>query len=326
MNIIVQLRQVINDIQTFTDVDECVAFINDIIDKKICLVSSGALGHTIVPIIHDKAQISDIYIFCGNKILHEQWTQQWSKVKGVFTDISLICESLTQATQNSESMSFIETIDDTSNINLNKLDQSFMYTQLLKEILLTIDFEQEYFNDFLIFCREYFADNNIELNNVDKIEKEYQDQQSIWWYTYNCFLCSMSNKALHTMEIDLIIKLGVFIRDLHQHIANLHSEQYGDHHQSKTFTVYRGQGLSQIDFDQLAKKYGGLLSFHSFLSTSEDRNVALAFARQSIEISYLIGILFTVEPAYKSLVGESKSGSYIRTAPLSELYVKQCNN
>ncbi|CAF1452209.1 unnamed protein product, partial [Adineta steineri] len=306
MNIIVQLRQVINDIQTFTDVDECVAFINVITDKKICLVSSGALGHTIVPIIHDRAQISDIYIFCGNKILHEQWTQQWPKVKGVFTDISLICESLTQAIQdydqNSESMSFIETIDETSNINLNKIDQSFMYTQLLKEILLTIDFEQDYFNDFLIFCREYFADNNIELRNVDKIEKEYQDHQPIWWYTYNCFLCSMSNKALHTMGIDLIIKLGFFIRDLHQHIVDLHSKQYGDHHQSKTFTVYRGQGLSQTDFDQLTKKYGGLLSFHSFLSTSKERNVSLAFARQSIETSHPIGILFImkIDPSISS--------------------------
>ncbi|CAF1343275.1 unnamed protein product [Adineta steineri] len=92
------------------------------------------------------------------------------------------------------------------------------------------------------------------------------------------------------MEIDLIIKLGFFIQDLHQHIANLHYEQYSDHHQSKTFTVYRGQSLSQM-----AKKYGGLLSFHSFLSTSKDRNVSLAFARQSIETSHPIGILFIMK-------------------------------
>ncbi|CAF4073660.1 unnamed protein product, partial [Adineta steineri] len=34
MNIVAQLQQIINDIRTFTDVDECVAFINDITDKK----------------------------------------------------------------------------------------------------------------------------------------------------------------------------------------------------------------------------------------------------------------------------------------------------
>ncbi|CAF4016155.1 unnamed protein product [Adineta steineri] len=299
MNTIVQFREVIDDIQTYTDVDECVAFINDIRDEKIFLISSEALSQIIVPIIHNKTQVSDIYIFCGNKTEHEQWIQQWLKVKGVFTNISSICELLSQAAedcdQNSISMSFVETIDNTSNINRNELDQSFIYTQILKEILLTIDFEEDYYNDFLLFCREYFVNNNIELRNVDKIEREYHEHKPVWWYTYNCFLYSMSNKSLRTIEIDIIIKLGFFIRDLHQHIADLHSEQYSDHHHSETFTVYRGQGLSLTDFDQLVEKRGGLLSFNSFLSTSEDRNVSLAFARRSIQASDLIGILFIMK-------------------------------
>ncbi|CAF3799542.1 unnamed protein product [Adineta steineri] len=299
MNTIAELQHVVNELQTFTDIDKCVAFINDMADERIFMISSGVLGQTIVPIIHDKRQISAIYIFCGNKTVHEQWTQQWPKVKGVFTDISPICDSLKQAAedcdQNSVSMSFAKTSDGTSNKNLNELDQSFMYTLILKEILLTIDFEQECFNDFLTYCRKHFANNNIELRHIDKIENEYQDHQPVWWYTYNCFLYSMLNRALRTMEIDLIIKLGFFIRDLHQHIAKLHSEQYSDHHQSKTFTVYRGQGLSQTDFDQLKKENGGLLSFHSFLSTSKDRDVSLGFARRSIETSHLIGILFVMK-------------------------------
>ena len=37
--------------------------------------------------------------------------------------------------------------------------QSFMYTQILKEILLTIDFEQEHINEFLTYCREQFVGN-----------------------------------------------------------------------------------------------------------------------------------------------------------------------
>ncbi|CAF0860698.1 unnamed protein product [Adineta steineri] len=299
MNTIVQLRHVVNDILTFTDVDECIASINDMTDERIFMISSGALGQIIVPIVHDKSQINAIYIFCGNKTVHEQWTQQWSKVKEVSTSILPICDSLKQAAedcdQNSVFMSFVKTIDGTSNKNLNELDQSFMYTQILKEILLTIDFEQECFNNFLTYCREHAADHNIELKHVDKIEKEYHDHQPVWWYTYNCFLYSMLNRALRTMEIDLIIKLGFFIRDLHQHIAKLHSEQYSDYHQSKTFTVYRGQGLPQTDVDQLTKAYGGLLSFHSFLSTSKDRDISLGFARRSIETSHLIGILFIMK-------------------------------
>jgi hypothetical protein len=54
----------------------------------------------------------------------------------------------------------------------------------------------------------------------------------------------MLNRALRLMEVDLIIKMGFFVRDLHQHIAALHAEQYCGHHQSGSFIVYRGQGLS----------------------------------------------------------------------------------
>jgi len=295
---ITKLRQVVNAVQTFTNADECIAFITNIEDEKIFMISSGKLGETTVPIVHDKPQLSTIYIFCGNKTRHECWTQQWPKVKGVYTDITPICEALEQAAQdcdqNSVSISFVKITEGASKQNLDQLNQSFMYTQILKEILLTIDFEPESFNDFLTYCREYFVDNSIELKNVDKIEKEYRNHQPIWWYTYNCFLYSMLNRALRTMEVDLIIKLGFFVRDLHQHIDYLHSAQYTGHRRSRNFTVYRGQGLSHIDFNQLMKAQGGLLSFNCFLSTSKNRNVSLAFARRSSVISHMMGILFVM--------------------------------
>jgi len=61
----------------------------------------------------------------------------------------------------------------------------------------------------------------------------------------------MVNRALRLMEVDLIIELGFFIRDLHNYIVTLHAEQYGGHHHPDSFIVYRGQGLSQTDFDKL---------------------------------------------------------------------------
>jgi tetratricopeptide (TPR) repeat protein len=170
-----------------------------------------------------------------------------------------------------------------------------MYTQILKKILLTIDFEQVHFNEFLIYCREQLAGNNAELENVEKLCKEYRDHQPIWWYTYECFLYSMLNRALRRMEVDLIIRMGFFVRDLHNHIVELHSEQYSEQHQSDSFTVYRGQGLSQIDFDQLKATQGGLLAFNNFLSTSHNRNVSLDFARRTTNTSNLVGVLFVMK-------------------------------
>jgi hypothetical protein len=65
----------------------------------------------------------------------------------------------------------------------------------------------------------------------------------------------MLNRALRLMNVDIIIKMGFFI----------------DHHSANSFTVYRGQDMSKVDFEQMVKTKGGLISFNNFLSTSKRR-------------------------------------------------------
>jgi hypothetical protein len=96
------------------------------------------------------------------------------------------------------------------------------------------------------------------------------------------------------MEVDLIIKMGFFLRDLHNHIAALNVEQY-DEKKPNSFMAYRGQGLSETDFDQLMETQGGLLAFNSFLSTSTNYDVSLGFARRTIAASSLVGVLFILQ-------------------------------
>jgi hypothetical protein len=117
--------------------------------------------------VHDKPQVNTIYIFCGNQAYHEKWTKEWPKVAGVYTHITQICEALKQATQdcdhNSISITFAKKTDGATNANRDTLDSSFMYTQILKEILLTIDFDEGHIKEFLTYCRQQFADNDVEL-------------------------------------------------------------------------------------------------------------------------------------------------------------------
>jgi hypothetical protein len=303
---ITQLRQVGNTVNTFTDADKCIDFITDIEEKKTLLIVSGSFSQVIVPVVQDISQVRSTYILCQNKSQHEQWALQWSKVKGIFTDTTSICEALKQTVQNYNqnlvSISFIKTSDKDSKQNLDELDQSFMNTQILKEILLTIDFQQEHVNEFLESCRKQFVVDPVELKHIDQLEKEYHHHQPVWWYTSDCFLYSMLNTALRTMDVELIIRMGFFVRDLHKHIAELHSKQYTGQNQSNSFTVYRGQGLSETDFGQLMKTKGGLMSFNNFLSTSLDRAVSLAFAESNESNGDFIGILFeiTVNPSILS--------------------------
>lgn len=146
-----------------------------------------------------------------------------------------------------------------------------MYTQILKKILLTITFNDGHIKDFLTYSRIELDGNYKELRNVDKIEKEYRKHEPVWWYTCETFMYSMLNKALRTMDVEIIVQMGFFVLDLHNNIAVLHSKQFNGYNSSNSFTVYRGQVLPNIDFDQLKNKHGGLLAFNNFLSTSKNR-------------------------------------------------------
>ena len=104
------------------------------------------------------------------------------------------------------------------------------------------------------------------------------------------FLYSMINKALRTQDIEIIFKIGFFIRDVHHQIEQLHSLT----DRQEPFVVYRGQGMFQTEFDKIKKSKGGLLAFNSFLSTSTDRQLSYAFADSASQDPDLIGVLFRI--------------------------------
>jgi tetratricopeptide (TPR) repeat protein len=105
----------------------------------------------------------------------------------------------------------------------------------------------------------------------------------------------MLNRALRLIDGDIIIRMGFFIRDLHQHIEELHAEQFGDQYSPASFTVYRGQGLSKTDFEQMLNTKGGLISFNNFLSTSKQREISLGFAQYAAANPDSVGILFIMQ-------------------------------
>ncbi|CAF1204588.1 unnamed protein product [Adineta steineri] len=293
-NTITQLRRAVNDINTFTDVDQCFEFIEMVVDKKACMIISGSLGQHIVPCVHNMSQIDSIFIFCNNRNHHEQWAKDWSKIKGVFTDITSICEALKEAAhqceQNAIPMSFVG-----ANKKLDQLDPSFMYTQIIKEIILTIKFDQNHIHHYFDYCRDAFKDSKKEIENIKRLEDEYHSKTPIYWYSCQMFLYPMLNRALRSMNGDIFTRMGFFIGGLHRQIEQLHREQFSDTTPANTFTVYRGQGFSTGDFEKMSKTKGGLISFNNFLSTSKDREVSYAFAESNHANPDLIGVLFVMQ-------------------------------
>ncbi|CAF3995647.1 unnamed protein product [Rotaria sordida] len=291
-NIYEQLRNIVSDINIFTDVDQCVDFLTDIDHHKVFMIISGMLVECIMPNIHETLLLDSIYIFGDKKVMDQEWVKKWPKIKSIHTEITSICEALQQAAkqcdQNLIPLSFISNNQGTINENLDQLEPLFMYIQIFKEILLEMDYNQQSINDFIAYCRngDYGS-----LSNISKFESEYCSTAAILWYTYPAFIFSMLNRALRLMEADRIIKMGFFVRDLHYQIQELYHLQYDNHH-GELLIVYRGQGLSKIDFEKLVKTKGGLISFNFFLSTSENREIANGFAEIALTDPNLIGILF----------------------------------
>ena len=305
-NSLTQLRTTVNDVRLFTQIDRCIKFLNAIEDEKVFLITSGSLGQQLIPVVHTYSHIETIYIFCSDKSRHEQWTKEWMKIKGVFTDIHHLCQSLQLAAKQCNENSIVPHIvtemkENPDQAALNQLEPSFMYTEIFKEILLEIEYDEQAIEHLANYCRQFYDGNTKELEMIDDFQCNYRLKSPIWWYTCECFTYQMLNRALRRLEADTIINMGFFIRDLHRNIEELHRTQVSKY-QEKSFIVYRGQGLSKEDFDKLRKSQDGLISFNNFLSTSKKREVSLHFAKHVSKECNRMGILFkiSIDPSVSS--------------------------
>ncbi|CAF4698849.1 unnamed protein product, partial [Rotaria socialis] len=221
-NTLEQLRAVVSDVNVCTSPEQCVQFINEIDDGKAFIISSGALGQSLVNDIHSLPKVDAIYIFCGNKTRHESWAKEWPKIRGVFTSIEPICESLKKVAHecdhDSIPMSFIpkqkvaEGAAGPSQKNLNQLPPIYMYSVIFKDIILEIDdTDSKSMSTLVNFCQK----QNISETEISEFELNYDQKSAVWWYTKEIFLYGMLNRGLRSLDMEAMSKLGFFIRKLH---------------------------------------------------------------------------------------------------------------
>jgi tetratricopeptide (TPR) repeat protein len=300
-NSMTRIRRIVNSIKIFTDSYQCIDYLTKVKDERVFLIISELFEQHVVPLITDLAQIASIYIFCDDKLKHKQCAQQCRKVKGIFDQIEHICDALKcDVRQFEKNLTPISIVPSSSTTDLNEIDPSFIYSKLLKEIVLKSGSDKKDKKEFVDFCRVFYRNNNQELKIIDEFKRHYArisliwkraHATPVWWYSRKCFLYAMLNKALRIQDVEVIIKMGFFIRDLHRQIEQLHSKLKNHH----LLTVYHGQGMLHSDFEKLQKSIGGFLSFNNFLSTNTNRAVSLGFARNARENTDLTAILFRME-------------------------------
>ncbi|CAF4666044.1 unnamed protein product, partial [Rotaria socialis] len=206
------------------------------------MIVTNAFSGQIVPLIHDTLELYSIYVLYRNGFIYKQFTEQYPKVKGIFTQIVPIIEPITKVVQQYDQDSTLISFFPPRNVSNGESDQahqSFMYTQLLKEILLEIEYNEQSPKDFATYYRKHYPG---ELNTVDKFERDYYNYPPIYWYTKDFMIHSVLNQALRAQNTEVILKMGYFLHDLHQNIEQLHSDQMDQHlAASSPLIVYRGQ-------------------------------------------------------------------------------------
>ncbi|CAF3478756.1 unnamed protein product, partial [Rotaria sp. Silwood2] len=157
-------------------------------------------------------------------ITHREWANKYRKIRGVFN----IVEELAAAIKRDANLlahHFISTniltmqdVHRTSFQNIDKDQANFMWFQLLIDVLLrlpqTIQGRKELINE----CRRCYAKNESEIKKIDEFETMYTCDEALRWYTRDCFLFRLINRALRTRNIDNIFKFRDIFVDLQRQI------------------------------------------------------------------------------------------------------------
>ncbi|CAF4206675.1 unnamed protein product [Rotaria sp. Silwood2] len=295
-NEIKQLRKLVYGLKTFNNIDACITFIDGIQDEKVFLIVSG-MNQTLEH-FHCLPQLEKLYIFDSSYKLNDD------KYENLKYDIIQNIDNLYKQVQEDVKLCEMDFIlltvvsipleDISCSSKLTKSQASFLFAQMLKEIIARFRFESCSKDVFIDFCRLHYINNNEQLRIIDEFAKNYRPHKALWWLTNQCFISKILNRAQRTHEIDIIYKLGFFIKQANIQLNRLHQENAS---LMETISiVYRGKTMSATEFDNTIKNNsGGFLTFTNFLIATTDKKAVIYFLDRRLAMHPdMIGIVFEI--------------------------------
>ncbi|CAF1247645.1 unnamed protein product [Adineta steineri] len=297
-----QLRRLVYGFQVFTNANLCVDYIRDIQDEKIFLITSVTYQSTIN--LYHLPQLEKIYIF--DTLSHDDNKRDLQH--NVFRDMNNLCKQLEEDIELCEFdlICFSTFSDDTkSPITLTKEQTGFVFIQVFNEIMARIKYDSDAKNFFIDFCRICYENNDEQLLVIDEFEKYYRPHKALDWLKRSCFISKILNRIRRTHEIDIVYKLGFFLKHLNMQLMNLHEENALL--MKNISVVYRSKTMLNDEFELLLKNNcHGLLSFANFLGTSINKENMIDFIRRRLAVHPdRIGILFEIH--LNSMVYDEKN-------------------
>lgn len=317
----IQLRQSINFLRTFEEMEVCENYIQSISPyDRIVLIVSNHFGHQLVPRIHCLRQLFSVYVYCKDKNFAENWTKDLRKVRILcrsmtillhrflfrfqIKGISILLDETISQIRDDNNRRRRRDVDDpivvtmSGEASTSNLDGEFIQNQVLIDCLLRMKSNKDAKRQLLDRCRQFYASNSHELGIIERFEQNYRPDRAIWWYTQETFVYRLMNKALRVRNLELLLLFSFVIRDI---IRQLQGRK-----PASTIECYRCQMMSKEEIDVLKKLCGKSISMNSFVSTSLQRENCQKFWDDSSDLEQ---VLFKIE-ANPNLPGV-KSFAYI---------------
>ncbi|CAF2664730.1 unnamed protein product [Rotaria sp. Silwood2] len=230
-----------NELLTFDNAVECQEYIQHMVNKVVLIVS-GSMGKQLVPPIHDCSQLLAIYIFCGDKEFHMQWSKVYKKVKSVVVHLDdLIAQILKDYRYYQHvSINVYRASEEKSHTNLQE-NASFIWLQLFIDIVIRLR-SKDVSNgkdELAAYLREKYCHTQSQIDRLDEFQQKYTPEHSIQWYTKDGCICFTLNKALRTADWETLIKYRFFIQNLYRQLQHEQSIQKSSSI-SPIIHVYRG--------------------------------------------------------------------------------------
>ncbi|CAF1339323.1 unnamed protein product [Rotaria sordida] len=289
-----QLSRLIYGFQIFTNPDACINYIRNIQDEKVFLIIS--VTYQSIQYIYDLPQLEKVYVFD----LFSNDDQNRTLQNNTFQDINNLCKQLQYDIELCElDLLYFSVISNSSqdiksSMILTKQEASFIFIQLINEIIARLKFESVAKDVFVDFCRKYYINNPEQLCYINEFAKYYRPHLALDWLNRSCFISKILNRVERTHEIDILYKLGFFIKHLNMQLVRLHEEN--ELLMKNISIVYRGKTMLTDEFDILVKNNcDGLLSFSNFFVTTMNKENAIDFIHRRLAIHPgMLGIIFEI--------------------------------
>ena len=298
-NSIRRLRRITPAIHTFTNVTDCTQYLNRVKTEKLLMIISSELASEIWSRVRSMSQVQSVYIITHNSGKQAADLQS-DKIKGVFNSADPICGSVKRDNSPYEQDSLVMSIIPSNKYTrkeLKRLNRIFLYWMMVKMIIGNANYERDAHKDALKhlvdFSRQQYFNNPNELKIIDEFEQNYHQHSPIWWYTRNCFISSMLNRAFQTQDLEIIYRMAFFLKDMHSNLENLQTRMLKTN--QLPLLVYKSHNVSSDDFEKIKEIKGHLLSFNNFIMPDANYEAALTVARRAQTAKSGIGLIFRME-------------------------------